>query len=56
MLSIPLILLATLSIAWGRLQIRRARRTTPPSRRQRLLGWIACFLGLLLMILGVLSW
>jgi hypothetical protein len=56
MLSIPLILLATLCIAWGRLQIRRARRLTPPPRRKRLLGWIACLLGLLLMILGVLFW
>jgi hypothetical protein len=56
MLSIPLILLAVLSIAWGRLLIRRARRLTPPPRRQRLLGWTACLLGLLFMIVGVLSW
>jgi hypothetical protein len=56
MLSLPFILLAVLCIAWGRLQIRRARHMTPPPRRQRILGWAACFLGLLLMIAGVLSW
>lgn len=56
MLAIPLILLATLFIAWGRLQIRNARRIFPPPRSQRLFGWLACFLGLLLMIVGVLSW
>jgi hypothetical protein len=56
MLSIPLILLATLSIAWGRLHIRRARRLTPPPKLKRLLGWLLCLLGLLLMILGVLAW
>jgi uncharacterized membrane protein YidH (DUF202 family) len=56
MISVPLIVLACILIALGRLQIRRARRAERPGILRRLGGWCVLALGFVLMILGVLLW
>ncbi len=56
MYSIPVIVLAIIFIAFGRFQIRRARRQESRRRLRLWWGWMLCLTGLLLMTLGVLLW
>jgi hypothetical protein len=56
MISVPLIALACIFIALGRLQIRHARQAERCGVLRRVWAWGVLLAGFVLMILGVLLW